>query len=163
MMRKTTMATTLGLALCFGAVAVASAQSTEQAPPQARRGQAGQWGEGGGHRGMGMLLKGITLSADQKTRVDALLASNRSKETREQFRKEMTDARAARERGDTATARAKMQALRSQMEKNREQEIASIRSVLTADQQRQFDANVAEWKQHAGEHRGHKGREAGNN
>ena len=148
-MRKTTMAMAFGLALSLGAAGAASAQST-QAP--SHRDQAGQAERGvrGDRRGMrGMLFKGITLTADQKAHLKELRKNSVSTESREQFRKAMTEAREARQRGDTAAARAKMQAVRAEMEKNREREFATIRGILTPEQQRQFDANVAEMKQHA--------------
>lgn len=153
-MRKSTMAVALGLALSFGVVGAASAQSTQQpAREHAERG-ARRGGPGGG-----ALLKGITLTPDQKTRLHALRKDAKSDTSREQFRKAMADARAARQRGDTAAAKAQMQALRTQMEQSREREFASMRAILTPEQQKQFDANVSEWKQHMaqrGEHRGGK-------
>jgi protein CpxP len=154
-MRKTTMAMALGLALSFGAVGAASAQSAQQPT----RGHA----ERGGRRGPG-LLKGITLTPDQKTKLQALRKDEKSDASREQFRKAMADVRAARQRGDTAAAKAQMQTMRTQMEQSREREFASMRSILTPDQQKQFDANVADWKQHMaqrGEHRGGKQGHAG--
>ena len=149
-MRKSTMAMALGLALSFGAVGAASAQSTQPAREHAER---------GGRRGGGeMLLKGITLSPDQKARLKALRRDEKSDASREQFRKAMADARAARQRGDTAAAKAQMQSVRTQMEQARERQFASIRSILTPEQQKQFDANVAEWKQRVAQHQGgHRG------
>ena len=161
-MRKTMMATAFGLALSLGAVGVASAQATQQ--PQSQE----QGGRGMRRRGPGgELLKGITLTADQKARLQEL---RKNEQPNDQVKKAMEDARAARQRGDTAAARAQMQALRPQMEQARERQFAAMRSVLTSDQQKQFDANVATWKQHAAErqnaHRdgqrgGHEGRDAG--
>jgi len=154
-MRKTTMAMALGLALSFGAVGAASAQSAQQ-PTR-------EHAERGGRRGPG-LLKGITLTPDQKTKLQALRKDEKSDASREQFRKAMADVRAARQRGDTAAAKAQMQTMRTQMEQSREREFASMRSILTPDQQKQFDANVADWKQHMaqrGEHRGGKQGHAG--
>src|SRR5947209_2171997 len=137
-MRKTMMATAVGLALSLGAAGVASAQSTQQ-PQRQEQGERGMRRGGPG----GELLKGITLTADQKTRLQDLRKSDKPND---QVKKAMEDARAARQRGDTAAARAQMQALRQQQ---RERHIAAIRSILTAEQQKQFDANVATWKQHA--------------
>ena len=109
--------------------------------------------------GGGELFKGITLTADQKTRLKDL---RKAEKPNEQFRKAMEDARAARQRGDTAAARAQMQTLRPQMEQQRERQFAAMRAILTPDQQKQFDANVATWKQHAAEHKGGwEGRKAG--
>jgi hypothetical protein len=42
-----------------------------------------------------------------------------------------------------------MTKLRAEMDARRDRDVAQIRSLLTADQRKQFDANVAEMKQHA--------------
>lgn len=140
-MRRTMMATAMGLALSLGAVGVASAQATQQPPRQHQ--EQGHWGRRGPG---GQLFKNINLTAEQKAKLKEM---RKSEKPNEQFRKAMQDARAARQRGDTAAARAQMKALRPQMEQARERQFAAIRSILTPDQQKQFDANVAEWKQHA--------------
>lgn len=154
------MAMALGLALSLGAVGAASAQSTQAPQRVEHAGRGWQRGPGQG------LMKGINLTADQKARLKELRKSGRSDASNQQMRKAMAGARAARQRGDTAAARAQMQALRPQMEQARERHVASIRSILTPDQRKQFDANVAQWKQHAGERRGgrdgmHGGRHSG--
>lgn len=153
-MRKTMMATAFGLALSFGAVGVAAAQATQQ-PQRHEQGERGMRRRGPG----GELLKGITLTADQKAKLKDL---RKAEKPNDEFKKAMENARAARQRGDTAAARAQMQALRPQMEQARERQVAAIRSILTPDQQKQFDANVATWKQRAAEHGkdGHQGRHA---
>ena len=133
----------LGLALSFGAVGAASAQSTQQ-PQGQEHAERGMRNRGPGRE----LFKGITLTADQKAKLQEL---RKSEKPNDQFRKAMEDARAARQRGDTAAARAQMQALRPQMEQERARQVSAIRSILTPDQQKQFDANVATWKQHAAE------------
>ncbi|HEY2852286.1 MAG TPA: Spy/CpxP family protein refolding chaperone [Gemmatimonadaceae bacterium] len=150
-MRRTMMATAMGLALSLGAVGVASAQATQQ--PTRQRHEQGKWGRRGPG---GELLKNINLSADQKAKLKEM---RKNEKPNEQFRKAMQDARAARQRGDTAAARAQMQALRPQMEQARERQFGEMRSILTPDQQRQFDANVAEWKQRAAQR--HDGRREG--
>ena len=71
------------------------------------------------------------------------------KQTREQFGAVMKEARDARQRGDTVTARAKMEEVRKQMDVQRERQIASLRTILNADQQKQLDANIAAWKERA--------------
>ena len=151
-MKKTTIAA-LGLALTLGVAGAASAQSTEPHPSRDRAGQV----ERGGRRGGGpeqMLLKGITLTEQQKEKIKSLRESEMTSGSRDQFRKAMTEAREARERGDTVAANARMQEIRKQMDAQREQRIASLRGVLTAEQQKQFDTNVAEWKQRGDQHRG---------
>ena len=77
------------------------------------------------------------------------------KKSRDQFVAVMKEARAARQRGDTTTARAKMEQVRTQMERQREQHIATLRTVLTAEQQKQLDANIAAMKER-GDQGGHR-------
>lgn len=146
-MRNTTMAMALGLALSFGAVGVASAQATQQ-PQQREHAQRG-WKRGPGEH----LLKGIKLTAEQKAKLQEMRKDEKNDASREQFRKAMADARAARQRGDTAAAKAQMQSLRTQMEQNQERRFAAIRSILTPEQQKQFDANVSQWKQRVAQRR----------
>jgi Spy/CpxP family protein refolding chaperone len=159
-MRKTILVTGLGLALM---ASVAAAQSTT---PDARngagkRGDRGGWNRGerpdsgarggrfGGPRGDGMLLRGITLTSDQKAKL---------KTTREQFqaqrqtlrennRSTFESARKARQSGDSAAMKAsfdRMQGVLAQDAKIRDGEHAAIRTVLTAEQRTVFDKNLAE-------------------
>jgi Spy/CpxP family protein refolding chaperone len=143
----------------------------QQAPPQQpRAGQAqraqrdtlgkekrGARGERGGERGMrggfgarrgpggGFLLRGITLTDAQKARLQQVREANKPTEAqRAQFQKEREELRALRQRGDTATLRARFAASRTRMEQERAKDIAAIRGILTAEQQKVFDANVAE-------------------
>ena len=170
-MRKTMTRMGLGLALVVGGAGAAAAQSTRPGnrpdTTQSERGQRGERGERGARRRgpggpEGALLKGITLTDAQKTRLEALRNEQRSEmeKTREQFSAGMKEAREARQRGDTVTARAKMEQVRTQMNAQRERQVASLRTILTAEQQKQLDANVAEWKERAekGGHRERGGR-----
>jgi Spy/CpxP family protein refolding chaperone len=148
----------LGLALVVGAASAAAAQSTQpdtrpnatQPGHDGRDGGRGMRGRGGPERA---LLKGITLTDAQKTRLEALRKEQepQMKQTREQFGAVMKEAREARQRGDTVTARAKMEEVRKQMDVQREHQIASLRTILNADQQKQLDANIAAWKERAKE------------
>lgn len=166
-MRKTMTRMGLGLALVVGAAGVAAAQNTRpdagNRPAQQReRGDRSERGMRGDRRRGGpeaALLAGITLTDAQKARVQELRKAERDQmqKTREQFRASMKEARDARQRGDTATARAKMTELRTQMAAQQERHLSALRTILTPDQQRQFDANVAKWKERAakrGEGRG---------
>ena len=111
------------------------------------------------------MLKGITLTDAQKTRLKAVRKEQEPemKKTREQFGAVMKEAREARQRGDTTTARAKMEQVRSQMDQQREHQIASLRTILTAEQQKQLDANIASMKERGpkGGHRNHDGQPGG--
>ena len=164
-MRKTMTRMGLGLALIVGSATVAVAQNARPnaRPDSAQRERGGRWGgergmRRGGPGGDGALLKGITLTDAQKTRIKALRKEQEPemKKSREQFGAVMKEARDARQRGDTVTARAKMDQVRTGMGAQRTRQVASLRTVLTAEQQKQLDANVAEMKKR-GDERGEKG------
>jgi len=145
-MKSSSFMTGLALALSVSVAGVASAQSTQRAD----RGMATQSdsgfrrGPGRGGRGgpEGMLLRGITLSDKQKARVEQLRA-----ESRKEFEKNGGRARAGAAQGQKLDASARA-ARRAEMEKVRDQRIASLRSILDSQQRAQFDKNVAEMKAH---------------
>ena len=144
-MRTTTLLSSLGLALTLGG-GVAAAQAPAQAPAQ-RHGRAEQ-AEGhrrGGRGPEGFLLKGITLTADQQARVADLQKqwrADRPNETRERGAQRQDSAQGQRgPRGQRTPAD------RAAMQQRMEQHVAALRAILTADQQRTFDANVAQMKQ----------------
>ncbi|HET9775907.1 MAG TPA: hypothetical protein VFP77_04990 [Gemmatimonadaceae bacterium] len=113
---------TLAAALCVGMTTVAAAQSTEsQGRSEAR-----------GSRMGGMILKDITLTDAQKEQVKTI----RDKYVPQQM--ELRKAAQATGSMDDAT-RAKMMDLQTK-------QAAEIRAILTADQQVQFDKNMAEMK-----------------
>jgi protein CpxP len=144
-MRKTIF---MGLGLALSLAGTAAAQSGQDAPKRERgEGKRGM-GEGRRGGGDGLLFKDITLTDAQKTQVKALRQAEHDKmeANREQNRKLFDEARAARQRGDTAAARTLMQRNRQLMQQNREQHIAQVRTILTAEQRIQFDKNVAELK-----------------
>ena len=105
--------------------------STTDAGRDGRAGPGGPGGRGGFGRADQALLRGITLSADQQQRIDTI---------RTRYRTQMEQMRQQNSAGtDRDAARGQM---RSMMEKQQ----AEIRAVLTADQQRQFDQNLAEMR-----------------
>jgi Spy/CpxP family protein refolding chaperone len=134
---------------------VAPAQSTTTQPQQprhaARRAMRGGQGRGG-------LLRGVTLSDAEKTRVKAIRAkyADETKTLRESLRPAMQDVRAARQKHDsvavkaawdrTASDRQKLQAL---MQRER----AEIRAALTPENQKVFDANAKALEQRRAEGR----------
>lgn len=158
-MKKQTIALGFALALSLGLAGAAEAQQgTAPKAGERARGDSGwtkQKRDGGakGARGMrggrGLLMRGITLGDDQKARIRAIHEEQRqaNAQHRDAMRSRMETVRAARQRGDTAAARQAMQEHRAQMQARHEAQLAKVRAVLTADQQRQFDANVAELKQ----------------
>jgi len=150
----------LGLALSLGTAAAAHAQTATPAQPRgdhAMRG--GRMGEGRGDRGA---LKGITLSDAQKAQLKTIREKYKSQHEAERAKMKpvMDEVKAARQRGDTAAARAawaKAGDARTQGEGIRKQEMADVRAVLTADQAKQFDANLATMKDHRGQEMKHRG------
>ncbi len=131
----------------IAALAVAASASTVVAQNTGGRGPGGRGGPGRGGMGMDrMLLKGITLTADQQAKVEALNKSEREQMAGGGGRAEFEAMRAAREKGDTATMNKLMAEQRTKMEARRDQQINALRAILTPDQQATFDANVAEMK-----------------
>jgi Spy/CpxP family protein refolding chaperone len=129
----------------------AKAQDAGTPPPRAGRGPGGRFGRGG--MGMDqMLLKGITLTDVQKTQLEQLHQAERAKMQQEGQggRGDFEAMRDARQKGDTATANRLMAEMHTKMAARREEQIGSIRNILTDDQRQQFDANVAELKSHQG-------------
>jgi Spy/CpxP family protein refolding chaperone len=136
----------LGLALSVAGTAVA------QQPQAGQRGPRGgvQAGKAEGRRGGpdGLLLKDITLTDGQRAQIAQLRRTQREamQADREKNRARAGELRAARQRGDTAAVRKAFEARRALMQQEREQHIAAIRNLLTAEQRVQFDKNVAEVK-----------------
>jgi Spy/CpxP family protein refolding chaperone len=136
----------LGLALTVAGTAVA------QQPQDGQRGRRGgeRAGRVDGRRGGpdGLLLKNITLSEQQRVQIAQLRKAQRAemRADREKNRAQFEAIREARQRGDTAAVRKAFEARRVAMQQEREQHIAGIRNLLTAEQRVQFDQNVAELK-----------------
>jgi Spy/CpxP family protein refolding chaperone len=117
---------TLAAALCVGITSAAAAQGTE--PP--KQGQ-GEMGRGGGMGGM--LLKDINLTDAQKAQVKAI---------REKYAPLLLELRKSAQ----ATGGPPDEATRAKGADLRQKQAAEIRAILTADQQAQFDKNLAEMK-----------------
>ena len=160
-MNKMTVIAALATLASAGMLHAQSAQSGQQ-PQQPR--QHAEDGRGpGGRRGGGMdnmLLKGITLSDAQKAKLQELHQAERAKMQANGQRgergqnPEFQAIREARQKGDTATANRLMQEARAKMEARRDEQVKAIRALLTPDQAKQLDANVAAMKQHEGQFRG---------
>ncbi|MDB4915469.1 MAG: protein of unknown function Spy-related protein [Gemmatimonadetes bacterium] len=129
--------TGLALALTLGSAGVAAAQSAHQ-PDQARAAQDSGRKHGPGRGRENLLLRGITLTSAQQTQLKTLAEAQR----REFGGKRQQGDRPVR--GDTTG----MGARRAEMEKHREQHIASVRAILDASQRAQLDKNIAEMKAH---------------
>ena len=137
-----------GFGLLLSLAGVAAAQ-------QPHDGQHGR--RGGDHAGQsgrrvggpdGLLLKDITLTDGQRAQIAQLRKTQREKmqANRDRNRAHFDELRAARQRGDTGAVRKAFAAHRVAMQQEREQHIAAVRSLLTAEQRVQFDQNVAELK-----------------
>lgn len=154
-MRKVTL-----LAAAFAAMASATTLVAQRAggPPPG--------GRGGGRGGPGMmmdrmLLEGITLTDAQKSQLEALHKADRDKMEAQRGqgggRGDFDAVREAREKGDTATANRLMAEQRAKMDTRRDEQVASIRAILSSDQLAKFDENVATMKKRESEGRGRMG------
>lgn len=146
-MRKTII---MGLGLALALAGTAAAQQPGQDAPRRPKAEGERGDKGRGRFGPeGFLFRDITLTDAQKTQLQALRKTERGQvdARRDERKKQFDEVRAARERGDTAAARAIMQRNRQQMEQARDQHIAAVRNILTVEQRVQFDKNVAEFKQ----------------
>jgi Spy/CpxP family protein refolding chaperone len=130
-----------------------------------------------GGRGERGLLRGIKLSDAEQAKVKEIHGkyATEGKTLRESLRPAMEEARAARQKGDTAAARAvwdRNKEGRDRMKALMERERTEIRAALSPENQKQFDTNVqqlaqrrAEWEKNGkdgrrGEFRG-RGRRPG--
>jgi Spy/CpxP family protein refolding chaperone len=152
--------TIAALAMVTALGAVAQAQSTT-VPGAGRVQSDSTWKRGrvNGPRKMGRngemrgAFRGVTLTDAQKTQMKAIHQkyAPQFKPLTESMRPAMTEARSARQRGDSAAARAafaRTADTRAKVEALRQQERNEVRGILTAEQQRAFDANLANRKEH---------------
>ena len=141
-----TMALGATLVLAFAATAAA------QQPQSTERGRRGAMAHGKGEgrvRGPGRaLLRGIELSATQREQLKAL--HERYRPQHEALRTKARDARQAQQRPDSA-ARA---ALRTERRALMQRQHTEMRALLTPEQQKQFDGNVARMRERGEERRG---------
>lgn len=136
----------LGLALSLAGTAAAQQPGRDSTRAKAEGGRGDRGGRFGSER---FLFRDITLTDAQKTQIQTLRKTqhDQMEARRTEMKKQFDDARAARQRGDTAAARAIMTRNRQQMEQAREQHLSAVRNILTAEQRVQFEKNVAELKQ----------------
>jgi periplasmic protein CpxP/Spy len=144
----------LGALMIVGVAGVSAAQSTTTPPTRAQRSEMRR---GGGRGGFGADLN---LTDAQKAQIKTIRAKYQpqNEALRTQAKPFMDAARAARQKGDTATARAEMLKARNVMQGGqtfRNQENAEIRAILTPDQQAKWDANQKKIAER--EKNGHKG------
>jgi Spy/CpxP family protein refolding chaperone len=145
------MAKTRVIALAVATLVSAASFAGAQAPAQqqgARHGQhAMQRGMRAGARVERGLFRGIKLSDAEKAKLKDIHTryATQAKSLREQMKPAMQEARAARQKGDTAAARAvltKNKATFDRLAELRKSEQAEVRSALTPENQKLYDANV---------------------
>jgi Spy/CpxP family protein refolding chaperone len=144
---------------------IAQAQSTTTQPQQQRH--ATKRDVRGG-RGPSGLLRGIALNDAEKARMKAVRTKYGAevKSLRESMRPAMQELRTARQKHDSAAVKVAWERTageRQKLQALRQQERAEIRSALTPEHQKVFDANAktleerrAEWSK-----KGERGRRAG--
>jgi Spy/CpxP family protein refolding chaperone len=142
----------LAMAAILSVGTVAQAQSATPQPRQNRHAM----GRDANGEGRGGLLRGIKLSDTEKARLKEIHAkyNAESKTLRESLRPAMQEARTARQKGDSAAVKAAWNRTagdRQKLEALMTRERAEIRTALTADNQRTFDANVKKLEQRRAE------------
>lgn len=148
----------LGAAVALFAASEATAQAPTK-PDSARRQGEMRRGQGArGERGMRMgrdgmrgLFRGIELTQAQRDQLKTVNEKYRAQfqTLRESLQPDMKAARDARQRGDTAAARAawdRTNAGREQMQALMEKQRTEVRGVLTPEQQKTFDANAQQMR-----------------
>ena len=176
-MRKTRVLA-LVVASLMSTASFAGAQTPPAGPDGGRHAMGrGIEGRRGGERGGA--LRGLTLSDAEKGKLKEIRAKYvaEGKTLHESMKPAMQEARALRQKGDTAGLRAlwdRNKANRDQMQALQVRQQADIRAALSAENQKLFDANVqeqatrrAEWAKngkggkHGGKHGMGRGRGAG--
>lgn len=143
----------LALVLTVGAGGVAVAQATPERPNRDRA-EMGRHRGRGGDRG---LMKGVNLTDAQKTQAKQIRDKYQPqfKTLRESMRPAGKEMREARQRGDSAAAKAawdRTADTRAKMQTLRDQQLSELRAILTPAQRTTFDANLAEMKKKREEH-----------
>lgn len=100
-----------------------------------------------GHAGRNGLLRGITLSDAERSKLKELHSryGTEGKSLRESLKPAMQEARAARQKGDTAAARAVFERTKGDREKVKalmDRQKSELRAALSPEHQKQFDANA---------------------
>jgi Spy/CpxP family protein refolding chaperone len=142
-----------GLLVVAGAAGLAHAQTPQRDREPGARGE-GRRGDRGHQQGRGMrgLLRGINLSDAEKASLKTVSDryGSQFQSIRQSMRPDMEAARAARQRGDTAAARAAFARTadeRQQLQALTERMHADARAALAPEHRAQFDANVARMKE----------------
>jgi Spy/CpxP family protein refolding chaperone len=135
------------VALTLGAASLSQAQ-TAQGEHKEHGEHADHMKRGPGGRGrggpMGMLLRNLDLTQQQKDQIRALHEKNMPEDAGKKSDEVREKARAARERGDTAEVRKIRTEVQGRMKEQHERMLSEVRNILTPAQRTQFDKNVAE-------------------
>jgi Spy/CpxP family protein refolding chaperone len=138
----------LAMAAVLSVGTLAQAQSATTQPEHQRRGM-GRGDRVGPGRG---LLRGITLSEAEKTRVQTIRTKYdaEAKSLREALRPAMQEMRAARQKRDSVAVKAAMEKSAGDRQKLQalvQRQRADIRAALTPENQKVFDANAKQMEQ----------------
>lgn len=138
----------LAMAAVLSVGTLAQAQSATTQPEHQRRGM-GRGDRAGPGRG---LLRGITLSEAEKTRVQAIRTKYdaEAKSLRESLRPAMQEMRAARQTRDSVAVKAALEKSAGDRQKLQalvQRQRADIRAALTPENQKVFDANAKQLEQ----------------
>jgi Spy/CpxP family protein refolding chaperone len=128
-------------------VSAASFAQAQASAPNARQERHGAGRGMEGRQGRGGLFRGITLTDAEKAHVKQIHTKygTEAKSLRESMRPAMQDARAARQKGDTAGVKAawsRTEGDRNKLRALMDREKSEIRAALTTEHQRAFDANA---------------------
>jgi Spy/CpxP family protein refolding chaperone len=139
-------------------VSAASFAQAQTAAPNARQERRAEGRGIEGRGGRGGLFRGITLSDAEKARIKQVHQKYgaEAKSLRESFRPAMQDARAARQKGDTAGVKAALARTAGDREKLRalmDRQMADLRAALSPENQKVFDANAKQLEQRRAEMR----------
>jgi Spy/CpxP family protein refolding chaperone len=143
----------VGLLVVVSAAGIAEAQAPQPERGARQRGEAGRGRRGGiEQRGMRALFRNINLTEAEKTNLKAVGQKYRSQfeSIRQSMRPDMEAARAARQRGDSAGARAALARTadeRAQIQALTDRMHVDARAALAPEHRAQFDANVARIKE----------------
>jgi Spy/CpxP family protein refolding chaperone len=160
----------LGAAIAMFAASEAIAQAPAQKDSARRQGELRRGDRARGDRGkmrqagVRGLFRGIELTQAQRDQMKTVNEKYRAQlqTIRESLKPDLEAAHDARQRGDTVAARAafeRTKPARDQMQALMQQQRTEVRALLTAEQQKTFDSNVAKVQERMDKHgEGRKGR-----